>query len=96
MKVRWTRLARSDLDNTQRYISEHNPGAALKVGARIHDAVRRLEKHPHLGRIGTIPGTREKLALPYPYVIVYEVAEDRDEIWILRVFHMAQDRRRPE
>ena len=92
MKVRWTRHARSDLDDAQSYISAFNPTAARKVGARIRDAVRRLEKNPRLGRPGTVSGTREKLALPYPYVIVYEIAEDRDEIWILRVYHMAQDR----
>ena len=78
MRARWTWLARSDLEQIQKYIKEHNPPAALKVGARIHDAVRRLEQHPQMGRPGTVPGTREKLALPYPYVIVYEVVEDRE------------------
>jgi addiction module RelE/StbE family toxin len=92
MKVRWTRLARSDLEAAYNYISAHNPAAAAKVGARIRDAVGRLESNPHLGRPGTIPGTREKLALPYPYVIVYETAEDENVVRILRVYHMAQDR----
>ena len=56
MKVRWTQLARSDLDEARQYISEHNPGAALKVGARIHAAARRLETHPYLGGWVPFPG----------------------------------------
>ena len=92
MKVRCTRLARADLENPQSYIAADKPAAARKVGARIRDAVRSLERHPQLGRPDTVPGTHEKLALPYPYAIVYEIAEDRDEIRILRIYHMAQDR----
>jgi plasmid stabilization system protein ParE len=53
MKVRWTRLARADLANVQNYIATHNPAAARKVGARIRDAVERLESNPYLGRVGS-------------------------------------------
>ena len=42
MKVRWTRLARADLDGALTYISIDNPAAARKVGARIR------ESHPQL------------------------------------------------
>jgi len=95
MRVRWTRLARTDLDAALSYISARNPAAARKVGARIRDAAHKLETHPLIGRPGTVSGTREKLTLPYPYVIVYEVAEEQDEVRILRVYHMAQDRTGP-
>lgn len=92
MKIRWTRSARADLDAAQAYISTRNPAAARKVGARIRDAASRLAARPLIGRPGSVAGTREKLALPYPYVIVYEIAEAQGEIHILRVYHMAQDR----
>jgi plasmid stabilization system protein ParE len=59
MKVRWTRHARADLDNAHAYIAARNPAAARKVGARIRDAVEKLTRNPHLGRPGTVPGTRE-------------------------------------
>lgn len=32
------------------------------------------------------------LALPFPYVLVYEVREDISEVWILCIYHMAQNR----
>ena len=43
-----------------------------------------------MGRPGLEPGTRE-LVEP-PYVIVYEVHDDLDEVIVLAVFHGAQDR----
>ena len=36
------------------------------------------------------PGTRE--LIEYPYIIVYEVHEDRGDILVLSVVHGAQDR----
>jgi len=43
-----------------------------------------------MGRAGLIEGTRE--LLEYPYIIVYQVHEDRGEIVILAVVHGAMDR----
>ncbi len=43
-----------------------------------------------MGRPGLDPGTRELIA--YPYIIVYEVHEDRGEIEVLEVVHGARDR----
>jgi plasmid stabilization system protein ParE len=44
----------------------------------------------HMGRPGREEGMRE-LPVP-PYIIVYEVFEDRDELVILAVLHGAQRR----
>jgi addiction module RelE/StbE family toxin len=92
MRVRWTRLARTDLEEIRKYIAAANPKAAHRVGTRLREAAAKLSKHPYLGRPGSVPGTREKPALPYPYVIVYEVNEQAREVWILRVYHMARNR----
>jgi toxin ParE1/3/4 len=43
-----------------------------------------------MGRPGLDPGTRE-LVDP-PYLIVYEVHEDRGEIEVLYIVHAARDR----
>jgi toxin ParE1/3/4 len=92
MRVRWSRLARTDLEDIRKYIAAANPKTARRVGARIREAASRLSKQPFLGRPGSVPGTREKLTLPYPYVIVYEVNEQAREVWILRVYHMVRTR----
>jgi toxin ParE1/3/4 len=92
VKARWASLAQRDLTAIADWISAESPASAAKVGARIRDAASKLTTHPLIGRPGTVVGTREKLALPYPYIIVYEVRDDLNEVWILRVFHMAQDR----
>ena len=92
MKVRWSRMASSDLAGISRYIRQFDPAAAKRVGQRIKAAAERLSCFPELGRIGSVEGTREKLALPYPYLIIYEIETVRSEIWILRVYHTSQNR----
>jgi len=44
----------------------------------------------HMGRRGKIEGTRELSEAPY--IIVYRVNEEHDEIVILAVLHAARDR----
>jgi hypothetical protein len=45
-----------------------------------------------MGRAGTAPGTYEWAVKGLPYLIVYELAADRDALIVLGVFHGAQDR----
>lgn len=44
-----------------------------------------------MGRLGLNPGTRE--LIENPYIIVYEVHEDRGEIVVLAIVHGAQKRK---
>lgn len=44
----------------------------------------------NMGRLGLVEGTRE--LLEYPYIIVYKVYEERDEIVVISIVHGAQDR----
>jgi toxin ParE1/3/4 len=44
----------------------------------------------HMGRPGLVEGTRE--LLEWPYIIVYKVHEDRDEIVVVSIVHGAQKR----
>jgi len=45
---------------------------------------------PGRGRRGRHPGTRELVTIS-PYIIIYE-ADHSGEVWILRIWHGAQDR----
>ncbi len=61
--------------------------------ARIEAKVMRLGTPglANMGRPGLVEGTRE--LLEYPYIIVYTVCEERDEIVVISIVHGAQDRK---
>jgi toxin ParE1/3/4 len=92
MKVRFEPAAGDELDRIFAWIARDNQRAALNVIARIEDKVMRLESPEltHMGRPGLVEGTRE--LLEWPYIIVYKVHEDREEVVIVSIVHGAQDR----
>jgi toxin ParE1/3/4 len=85
MKIKWVRLALGDLDEAGEFIARDNPEASSRVLKRIWDAVQMLADHPHAGRAGRVPGTRELVIAGTPFIIPYRVAENT--IQILRVLH---------
>jgi len=85
MKVKWVRLALEDLDDAGGFIARDNPQAAKRTVKRIWDAAQLLAEHPHAGRAGRIPGTRELVVTGTPFIIPYRVVEDT--VQILRVLH---------
>ncbi|CAN5773047.1 type II toxin-antitoxin system RelE/ParE family toxin [soil metagenome] len=88
MKVIWTPRAASDLDEAVDYIGTDKPGAALEVADRIYVEVAGLATMPHIGRIGLVPGTRELIFHPCPYIAVYKIFEE--DIRILRIRHSSK------
>jgi toxin ParE1/3/4 len=92
MKVIFDDEALDDLQDIFRWIAEENRQAAENLVTRIFDKAERLAIPglTNMGRPGLEPGTRE--LIEYPYIIVYEVREDRGDIVILAVVHGAQDR----
>ena len=59
MRLRWTAPALRDLEAIGDYIARDNPAAAARVVTDILDRTDRLAKHPHIGRPGRVPETRE-------------------------------------
>jgi addiction module RelE/StbE family toxin len=95
MKVRFDPRASADLDQLHAWIAEGSPRAAARMIERIEAKVMLLET-PELtgmGRPRLIDGTRE--LIEKPYIVVYRIDEQREEIVILAVVHGARDRRRP-
>jgi toxin ParE1/3/4 len=92
MRVRYSARAGAQIDGIHTYIAKTNPAAATMVVGRIRAAANRLQTLPRRGRAGKAPGTLEWVVKGLPYIIVYEIRDDENEIMILNVFHGAQDR----
>jgi toxin ParE1/3/4 len=87
--VVWTPRAASDLDAMMDYISVDSPGSAIRVANKIRTHIMQLATMPHIGRVGEVPGTRELVFDPWPYIAVYRISDD--QIRILRIRHASQD-----
>jgi plasmid stabilization system protein ParE len=78
------------LATIQAYIERDKPQAARRVAETIRRTVVYLAAHPHLGRPGRKPGTRELIIADTPYLVPYQVQGDR--LTIVAVLHGAQRR----
>jgi toxin ParE1/3/4 len=92
MKVTIRRAAQGDLDRIADWIGKDNPRAAASMVARIRDHIDLLQEDnlANMGRAGLIEGTRE--LIEYPYIIIYRVEKERDEIVVLSIIHGARRR----
>ena len=86
---RWTRAALRDLEPIENYIAQDNPASSVDMTIKIVQTVEdRLCRHPHIGRMGRVHGTRELVVSGTPYIVPYRVGDSRVEV--LRVLHGAQ------
>jgi toxin ParE1/3/4 len=90
MRVVWSETAIANLVEIRQYIEREQPAAASRVAQRILASVERLARHPHLGRPGREPDTRELVVAGTPYVIPYRIQNKR--LAVLAVIHTAQER----
>jgi toxin ParE1/3/4 len=92
MRVIVRESAEADLDHIAEWIGSDSPAAAVRMVASIRDRINFLETDElaHMGRPGLVEGTRE--LLEYPYIIIYKVFEESDEVVVLSIVHGAQDR----
>ncbi|MBN8926676.1 MAG: type II toxin-antitoxin system RelE/ParE family toxin [Rhodospirillales bacterium] len=89
MKLRYTQPALADLEATLDYIASQSPQGARRVQARVRAIIDLLLTHPYIGTRTDDPTIRRMAALPYPYLIFYEVGEE--DLIIHAVRHMARD-----
>ena len=88
MRLIWTDLAVKDLEELRLYVEADNPQAARATALRILSTVKRLTKHPRLGRPGRVEGTRELVVPASPYLVAYRL--HADTITLLRVLHASR------
>ena len=80
MKLAWTARAAANLEE----IAGDNTQAAARVTQHILSSVARLEVHPHLGKPGRIPGTRELVIARTAYIAAYRLSGTRIDILAVR------------
>jgi toxin ParE1/3/4 len=89
MRIEWSARAVSDLSTISEYIEEDRSlETANRVTRSIYDAVQTLRTLPHRGRSGRIENTRELVVSRLPYIVVYQIFEER--LLILSIVHGAQ------
>lgn len=90
VEIAWSPLARARLREIHAYAANDKAEAASRLATRIVAVVEALRSHPHLGRAGANPETRELVIGGTPYIVLYRVHTDR--VVISTIWHGAQDR----
>lgn len=88
VKIIVSPAARDDIRAAYTYYAGRNPDAAGRIVRSIRDAINGLAQFPLMGRVGVVPGTRERILTRYPYKIIYEI--NGDTIEVDRVIHTSQ------
>jgi toxin ParE1/3/4 len=90
MRLEWSQQAVADMSAIWKYIAERNPAAAEKVRTRIVKALDLVARHPYMGRIGQVPDTREFVFTDIPYIGVYNIDMEMQQITVINVVHTAR------
>ena len=93
MKLVFDDRALSDLEGIFSWIAKDNPVAAKAVVERIFGSVEHLARFPQMGHAGRDEGSFEWVVPRLPYIVIYEIHRDKDEVIIVGVVHGAQDRK---
>lgn len=88
MNIVFSPEAKLDLDEIFDFILKDRPTCAQDILDRIKEQIGCLRNHPHMGRPGRVPGTRELVLPNLPFIIPYQVKGD--QLQILRVYHTAR------
>lgn len=90
MKLSWTHQAFGDRDAILDHIAKDNAIAAVETDNLIVAAVENLLVFPMMGRMGRVAGTRELVVAKSDYIVAYKLADQHQEVVILRVIHGVQ------
>jgi addiction module RelE/StbE family toxin len=89
VRVDWSPSAVAELQAIAAWIEQDRDLAtANRIARTIYDAVQSLRTMPYRGRNGRLENTRELVLARLPYLVVYQVLEER--VVILNVLHGAQ------
>jgi plasmid stabilization system protein ParE len=92
LKLVFDERALVDLEGIYNWIAKDNAAAAKAVVERVFESTEHLADFPHMGHAGRDEGTFEWVVPRLPYIAIYEIHADRDEVIMVAVIHGAQDR----
>jgi addiction module RelE/StbE family toxin len=92
MKAIVRESAYADLERIFTWIAHDRPATAARVVDLILENIERLTRFPLMGHSGRVAGTFEWVVPSLPYIVVYTVNDQQDELAVIAVFHGAQDR----
>ena len=90
-RVLWSNSALERATEFLDFIAEENPAAARRVVQDLFDRVDTLSEHPLLGRrlSDEVDPSLHRLVVG-SYIVVYQVNEARQTIWVVAVRHYRQ------
>lgn len=92
MKLVFDEKALVDLVGIYNWIAKDNPAAAKAVVERVFASTEHLATFPQMGHAGRDAGTHEWAVPRLPYIVIYEIHADRDEVVVVAAVHGAQER----
>lgn len=92
MRLVFDDRALADLEGIFDWIAKDNPTAAKAAVERVFESVEHLASFPRMGHAGRDEGTLEWVVPRLPYIVVYEVHPERNEVIVVAVVHGARDR----
>lgn len=88
MTLRWLKTATRTRFEQLDTIARDNSAAAVRLDEEIERQTDLLARHPLIGRVGRVKGTRELVVSRSPFIAIYRVKKRKIEI--LRILHGAQ------
>jgi plasmid stabilization system protein ParE len=92
VRLRFTSRAIGEIARIADFVRANNPAAASHIRASLYDSLQNLLLFPNLGRRQSTEGVRKIVTRRFAYLIYYTVDRANDEIVILNVKHLAQER----
>ncbi len=92
MKLVFDDLALADLEGIYDWIAKDNPSATKAVVERLFASVEHLATFPQMGHVGRDEGTYEWVVPRLPYIVVYELHSESNELIVVAIVHGARDR----
>ncbi|MGE9292426.1 MAG: type II toxin-antitoxin system RelE/ParE family toxin [Puniceicoccales bacterium] len=90
-QIVWTQSAQQGLAQLVEYIASDDPIAAERFGLAIIEHVEQVSHHPKSGRV--VPEfqiTKLRELIFSPYRLIYEVGDEDDCIYVVRIWHAAR------